>query len=189
MKLSDIQKSVLSFLQEREEWTSIVEIADSLFVHPNSARSATTKLTNYGLIERNQQRDGYKGRPTFVFRARTTRFNVLHDAFRLIEHASENEKNIIESLISGIYENILRDEHDIVKGLVRFFRDQNINTKSHHNTLEIELAHFHDIETEIPGFTSRVYRLIAQQAVGTRAAITLGPNYLNGECSLTVKPL
>lgn len=186
MRLSDIQKSVLNYLQEQEDWKTIIDIADSLFVHPNSARSATTKLTTNGLIERGQQRDGKKGRPTFVFRARTTRFNVLHDAFHSIEQASEEEKSIIESVISGKFENALAHSLNLVQDLADFLRNLGIETNTSKNTLTVEPSIFSKIEHNIPGFASRVIRVISQQAVGQRASVTLSPNYIRGECVLTV---
>lgn len=186
MRLSDIQKAVLNYLQEQEEWKTVIEIADALFVHANSARSATTKLTDNGLIERSQQRGGKKGRPTFVFRARTTRFNVLHDAFRSIEQASEEEKNIIESLIAGRFENTLADDVSLTQGLSNFLEGLGISTKIAKNTLTVEPGIFNKIERGIPGFASRVIRVISQQAVGQRGSVTLSPNYIKGECILTI---
>lgn len=188
MRLSDIQQAVLDYLQRSDEWYSINDIAEHLQVHMNSARLAATRLTNIGLIERKQQRDGKKGRPTLVFRARAGKFNVLYDAFRSIERATETEKEIIENVISGKYENCLEHETDLVTSLAEFLATLDVSAQISGRNIVITPEKYSEIDQEIPGFSGRVYRVVAQQAVGKRATVTLNPELLDGHCVLTVNP-
>ncbi|WP_353066047.1 hypothetical protein [Arcanobacterium hippocoleae] len=186
MRLSDIQKSVLDYLQRADDWCSIRDIAKELDVHPNSARLAVTKLTNATLIERIEMRDGAKGRPRLMFRSRTGKFNVLHDAFRSIEHATEIEKEIIESLISGKYEGCIAHEPDLVQALADFLKAHEVDVQVSGKNIIIAPEQYSEIEDEIPGFSGRVYRVLAQQAVGESAVITLSLHLCEGNFVLSV---
>ncbi|MFC5370831.1 hypothetical protein [Arcanobacterium bovis] len=186
MKLSEIQKSILSYLQQKEDWATIVEIADTLEVHPNSARSAVTKLTNGGMLERSQQRDGKKGRPTFVFRARTGRFPVLREAIATIEHSSEQEKAIVEALISGKYEGILENEEDLMSAIMDFLAKIDIECYEEDGKVYVSSCPLRNGD-DIPGFTCRMHRMIIQQAVGKRGTVMLSPVRVDGECRLSVR--
>lgn len=186
MRLSDIQQAVLECLQYSDEWYSIQDIAQQLQVHTNSVRLAATKLTNIGLIERKQQRDGKKGRPTLVFRARAGKFNVLYDAFRSIERATETEKEIIENVISGKYENCLEHETDLISALSAFLGTLGVTAEISERSIVITPEKYSEIDREIPGFSARVYRVVAQQAVGKRASVILNPELLDGNYVLTI---
>ncbi|MBM7824599.1 putative ArsR family transcriptional regulator [Arcanobacterium pluranimalium] len=187
MKLSEIQKSILSYLQKKEDWVTILEIAETLQVHPNSARSAVTKLTNGGMLERSQHRDGKKGRPTFVFRARTGRFPVLREAIATIEHSTEQEKAIVEALISGKYEGILENEEDLMSAIMEFLERIDIECYEEDGKVYVSSCPLRNMDDDIPGFTCRMHRMIIQQAVGKRGTVLLSPVRVDGECRLSVR--
>lgn len=187
MELSDIQKQVVTYIQNKKDWATIVEIADSLDVHPNSVRAAVTYLTDEGILERKQHRDGARGRPTFVFRARGGRFTMLRDALKAMENATEDEQNILEALITGRYGGVLEDSEDLHADVVDFLKNLDVESYKDNDEIHVTACPFRELNDGKAGYTCRIHRMIIQQAIGSSGLVQLSPLHANNECRIRIK--
>lgn len=187
MELSDIQKQVVTYIQNKKDWATIVEIADSLSVHPNSVRAAVTYLTDEGILERKQHRDGARGRPTFVFRARSGRFTMIRDALKAMESASEDEQKIIEALITGRYGGALENSEDIHADVVKFLKYLDVESYKDNDEIHVTACPFRSLNGGKAGYTCRIHRMIIQQAVGSSWLVQLSPLHADNECRIRIK--
>lgn len=187
MELTDIQKQVLTYIQDKKDWATIVEIADFVDVHPNSVRNALITLTDNGVLERKQFRDGKKGRPTFIFRVRQGHLTVLKDAFRAMESASPEEQQILEALVSGSYEGRLADSENLRDDIVDFLKNIDVESYRAADEIHVTACPFRELNHGQAGYTCRIHRMIIQQAIGDRGLVQLSPLHANGECRIRIK--
>ena len=187
MELTDIQKQVLRYIQNKKDWATISEIADDVDVHPNSIRAAVTALADSGVLERKQYRDGKKGRPTFIFRARQGRFTMLKDALRAMESATDDEQHILEALISGRYEGSLEESENLESDVVEFLKNVDVDSYEADNEIHVTACPFREINEGKPGYTCRIHRMIIQQAIGSRGLVQLSPLHADNECRIKIK--
>ncbi|MDY5588769.1 MAG: hypothetical protein SPF30_02260 [Arcanobacterium sp.] len=187
MELSDIQKQVLTYIQNKKDWATIVEIADNVAVHPNSVRAAVATLTDHGILERMQHRDGKKGRPTYIFRARQGRFTMLKDALRAMESATDDEQRILEALISGKYEGSLEQSEDLESDVVEFLKHVDVDSYQDGDEIHVTACPFRELNEGQAGYTCRIHRMIIQQALGSRGLVQLSPLHANNECRIRIK--
>ena len=187
MELNDIQKEVLTYIQNKKDWATIVEVADVVGVHPNSVRAAVTALEKNRILEKKNYRNGKKGRPTFLFRARDGRFTMLRDALHAMESATNDEQDIIEALITGKYQGRLENAEDVQGDVIEFLKG--IDVESHKEDDEIRVTHcpFRELNDGKPGYTCRIHRMIIQQAVGSRGIVQLSPLHADNECRIRIK--
>ena len=189
MELTDIQKQVVTYIQNKKDWATIVEIADTIGVHPNSVRSAVTSLTEAGMLERQQYRDGKKGRPTFIFRARKGRFTMIKDAMRAMESASDDEQQILEALITGRYEGKLEGSENLPDDVVEFLKNVDVESYRDGEEIHVTACPFRELNDGKAGYTCRIHRMIIQQAIGQRGVVQLSPLHQNGECRIRIKEI
>ena len=189
MELTDIQKQVLTYIQNKKDWATIVEIADVIGVHPNSVRGAVTGLTDDGVLERQQYRDGKKGRPTYIFRARQGRFTMLKDALRTMESASDDEQHILEALITGKYEGSLEKSENLPDDVVNFLKNVDVESYRDGDEIHVTACPFRELNDGAAGYTCRIHRMIIQQAIGARGIVQLSPLHENGECRIRIKEI
>ncbi|MCI6574646.1 MAG: hypothetical protein PT944_04700 [Actinomycetaceae bacterium] len=189
MELTDIQKQVLRYIQNKKDWATIAEIAEDVDAHPNSVRAAVTTLTDDGVLERKQYRDGKKGRPTYIFRARQGRFTMLKDALRAMESATDDEQHILEALISGRYEGSLEESEDLEADVVEFLKNVDVDSYEENHEVHVTSCPFREINDGQAGYTCRIHRMIIQQAIGSRGLVQLSPLHANNECRIRIKEI
>ncbi|MCI7552128.1 MAG: hypothetical protein PUK40_01375 [Actinomycetaceae bacterium] len=187
MEISDIQKRVLRYIQKKHDWCTVSEIAEGMDVHTNSIRAALTKLSDKGILEKQQHRDGKRGRPTYVFRARNGRYTALRDAMVAFDGASPEEQLILEALITGKFEGVLEDTKDLQPSIVSFLKTIDVDSYLDDDQIHVTACPFRELNGGEVGYTCRIHRLLIQQAIGGRGVVQLTPLHSNGECRIMIR--
>lgn len=187
MELSDLQKQILTYIENKKDWATIVEMAEHIGVHPNSVRACVTAMADNDVLERKIYRNGRKGRPTYLFRARGGRFTMLKDALKAMENATDDEQAILEALITGRYEGKLEDSENIDSDIIDFLKNVDVEAYQEGDEIRVTSCPFREINEGHAGYTCRIHRMIIQQAIGNRGIVQLSPLHSDGECHIRIK--
>lgn len=185
--LTFAQQRVLTSVNSHDDWVTIGDIAEELNLHKNSVRAAIDGLVDRHLIERSQHRTGGRGRPSWIYRSIQKGSSKLRDAVAALEGASEEERRLLEALLTSRHVGSTEAKGNTTEALISFLAKFDMKAEATNEDIEITSCPFRDINNGQPSYACRLHRIVMEQAVGDSAKVRLRPLDSEGKCHLVLR--
>lgn len=187
--LSLAQRRLLTCLRERSDWCLISDLAKALDLHENSVRATVNVLVARGYVERTQAHTGQRGRPSWLYRARSAtdenmQLRAITAAFDKI--ASDPQSDLGRRVAEAVEVDCLGEDTRVgeISSILEYLRSAGFAVDPHDDNLIITFCPYREIGRKPPSAICRVHGAIISQLVRNPNSIDFLPVVRPGQCEV-----